>query len=54
MCWRETIEEVSRELHASARGGNTNAKYLIALAYHHQGGDARRTAIAVMTELRGS
>ncbi|KAB1226286.1 hypothetical protein CJ030_MR1G001722 [Morella rubra] len=52
MCWRATLEGGLKELHASANEGNARAKYLITLAYHHQGGDARRMAVAVMTKLR--
>ncbi|KAB1199246.1 Dehydration-responsive element-binding protein 2C [Morella rubra] len=52
MCWKETIEEGLRELHASVKRGNIKAKYLIALTYHHQGRDARRTVIIVMIEQR--
>lgn len=52
MCWKETVKEGLKELHMSAKRGNTKAKYLITLAYHHQGGDARRTVVTLMTELK--
>lgn len=52
MCWGAIVEEGLRELRTSARGGNTKAKYLITLAYYHQGGDAKRTVIGIMAELR--
>lgn len=35
-----------------AKEENTRAKYLITLAYEHQGGDARQMAINIMAKLR--
>lgn len=35
ICYKRTIKERLRELHMSVKWGNTKAKYLIALAYHH-------------------
>lgn len=52
MCWKATVREGLKELHTSEKGGNVKAKYLIALTYPYQGGDARRTAITIMIELR--
>ncbi|KAB1222875.1 hypothetical protein CJ030_MR2G013635 [Morella rubra] len=46
------MEDGLREVHTSSKEGNARAKYLIALAYHYQGGDARRTVITIMAELR--
>ncbi|KAB1226874.1 hypothetical protein CJ030_MR1G002657 [Morella rubra] len=52
MRWTTTVEEGLKEVHASAKGGNPKAKYLLALAYHHQGGNSRQTAVDIISELR--
>ncbi|KAB1223679.1 hypothetical protein CJ030_MR2G011689 [Morella rubra] len=52
MRWTTTVEEGLKEVHASAKGGNPKAKYLLALAYHHQGGNSRQTVVDIISELR--